>query len=88
VQSAVIVGLRKSLRELSDRLADERTRLTEAGYLPTVGELLFRHGELGIEAELRWHEELREQLPQLTSSPPAKTSQPGRRPRGSRERAD
>lgn len=60
----------KSLRELSDRLADERVRLTKAGYLPAVGELLFRHGELRVEAELRWHEELREKLPQLTSSPP------------------
>lgn len=86
--AAAIDRRRKSLRELSDRLAEERTRLTKAGYLPTVGELLFRHGEIRIEAELRWHEELREQLPQLTSSPAARASQPGSRPPGSRERAD
>jgi DNA-binding PadR family transcriptional regulator len=73
--AAAIDRRRKSLRELSDSLADERTRLTKAGYLPTVGELLFRHGELRIEAELRWHEELREKLPRLTPSPPP-ASQP------------
>lgn len=61
----------QSLRELSDRMAHERTRLTAAGYLPPVGELLFRHGELRVDAELRWHEELREQLPRLASKPPA-----------------
>ncbi len=58
----------KSLRQLSDRLTDERTRLTAAGYLPTVGELLFRHGELRVDAELRWHEELRNRLPELAPS--------------------
>jgi DNA-binding PadR family transcriptional regulator len=47
-----------SLRELHARLVSERTRLTAAGYLPEVGQLLFRHGEIRIEAELRWHEEL------------------------------
>ena len=51
-----------TLRELLGRLADERTRLTDAGYLPVVGQLLFRHGEIRIEAELRWHEELRDAL--------------------------
>lgn len=53
-----------SLRELRDRLQSERTRLTEAGYLPEVGQLLFRHGEVRIDAELRWHQELRERLGQ------------------------
>jgi DNA-binding PadR family transcriptional regulator len=51
-----------SLRELLGRLADERTRLTDSGYLPVVGQLLFRHGEIRIEAELRWHDELRAAL--------------------------
>lgn len=64
--AAVIDRRCKSLRELGDRLADERLRLTKAGYLPAVGQLLFRHGELRVEAELRWHNELREKLPQLT----------------------
>ena len=82
--AAAIDQRSRSLRELSDRLAGERLRLTKAGYLPAVGELLFRHGELRVEAELRWHEELREQLPQLTSSPPVATSQPRRPPAGSR----
>jgi DNA-binding PadR family transcriptional regulator len=51
-----------SLRELQARLAHERTRLTAAGYLPPIGGLLFRHAELRIEAELRWHAELRDRL--------------------------
>jgi DNA-binding PadR family transcriptional regulator len=50
------------LKELLAGLADERTRLTQAGYLPVVAQLLFRHGEVRIEAELRWHEELRDGL--------------------------
>jgi DNA-binding PadR family transcriptional regulator len=78
----------KSLRELIGSLAEERARLTKAGYLPPVGELLFRHGELRVEAELRWHAELREKLPQLTSSPPVTASQARRRSPGSRESAD
>jgi DNA-binding PadR family transcriptional regulator len=61
----------ESLREFSNRLTQERTRLTAAGYLPPVGELLFRHGELRVDAELRWHQELREQLPRLASTPPS-----------------
>jgi len=51
-----------SLRELLGRLADERTRLTRAGYLPVVAQLLFRHGEVRVEAELSWHEALRDRL--------------------------
>ena len=48
------------LKELLAGLADERTRLTQAGYLPVVAQFLFRHGEVRIEAELRWHQELRD----------------------------
>jgi DNA-binding PadR family transcriptional regulator len=60
--SSVIERRTASLRELLARLQSERKRLTAAGYLPIVGELLFRHGEIRVEAELRWHEELRERL--------------------------
>lgn len=69
----------KSLRELGERLTSERERLTSAGYLPPVGQLLFRHGELRIDAELRWHEELRIQLVQPSSEtrpPDGSTSGP------------
>ena len=59
-----------ALRGLADGLQSERTRVTEAGYLPVVGELLFRHGEIRIEAELRWHQELRERLTELAKSAP------------------
>ncbi len=59
----------KSLQELRDRLAEERARLSTAGYLPAVGELLFRHGEIRVDAELRWHKELRDNLPQLAEKP-------------------
>jgi DNA-binding PadR family transcriptional regulator len=58
----------ESLRALADRLYNERRRLTEAGYLPVVGELLFRHGEIRVEAELRWHQELRERLSELANA--------------------
>ncbi len=51
-----------ALQELQARLESERTRLTAAGYLPAVGEMLFRHGEIRVEAELRWHHELRQRL--------------------------
>jgi DNA-binding PadR family transcriptional regulator len=51
-----------ALRELQERLEHERKRLTASGYLPLVGELLFRHGEIRVEAELRWHGELRDRL--------------------------
>jgi DNA-binding PadR family transcriptional regulator len=57
-----------ALRELGDRLQSERSRLTAAGYLPAVGELLFRHGEIRIEAELRWHQELRERVRDLATA--------------------
>lgn len=60
--AAAIDRRSQSLQELRDRLAEERIRLTEGGYLPTVCQLLFRHGELRIEAELRWHAELEERL--------------------------
>jgi len=50
-------------------LSNERERLTTAGYLPVVGELLFRHGEIRIEAQLRWHEELLKRLPELAPEP-------------------
>jgi DNA-binding PadR family transcriptional regulator len=59
----------ESLRGLAERLRSERTRLTEAGFLPVVGELLFRHGEIRIEAELRWHRELRDRLTELANPP-------------------
>jgi DNA-binding PadR family transcriptional regulator len=54
-----------ALEELGASLADERERLTARGYLPTVGLALFRHGEIRVEAELRWHRELLELLPRL-----------------------
>ncbi len=57
-----------SLQELHARLEHERTRLTNAGQLPAVGQILFRHGEIRIEAELRWHQELRARLTELTDA--------------------
>lgn len=60
-----------SLQEFRGRLEHERTRLTAAGYLPVVGQLLFRHGEIRIDAELRWHQELRSRLADLPHPAPA-----------------
>ena len=53
-----------ALRERQAQLRHERDRLTKAGFLPLAGELLFRHGETRIDAELRWHAEVRERLGQ------------------------
>jgi DNA-binding PadR family transcriptional regulator len=63
-------------RELSERLADrrhrvagqlaamagERERLTGQGVLPPLAAAAFRRGELRLEAELRWHEEIEREL--------------------------
>jgi DNA-binding PadR family transcriptional regulator len=63
-------------RELSERLAvrrhrvagqlaamaGERERLTGQGVLPPLAVAAFRRGELRLEAELRWHEEIEREL--------------------------
>ena len=59
---AVIDRRSAALTELQARLSDERARLTAAGYLPPAGQVLFRHAEIRVEAELRWHAEVRERL--------------------------
>jgi DNA-binding PadR family transcriptional regulator len=46
--------LRLALREL----AAERERLTSRGYINALQSLSMRRGELGIEAELIWHDEM------------------------------
>jgi DNA-binding PadR family transcriptional regulator len=48
-------------------LAQEREQLTRKGYLPAVGQALMRHGEMRLEAELRWHAELLEKLPEIAN---------------------
>ena len=68
-----------SLNELHARLENERTRLTQAGYLPVIGELLFRHGEVRVEAELRWHQELRDRLSDLAPAAPKRSGARRRR---------
>jgi DNA-binding PadR family transcriptional regulator len=67
-----------SLRELRSRLENERTRLTDAGYLPAIGQVLFRHGEIRIDAELRWHDELRTRLIELRGVSPRSTGRSSR----------
>lgn len=58
-----------AIRLQLDALARERRHHTEQGYLPVVGQALMRHGELRLEAEVRWHEELLEMLPRLAEAP-------------------
>jgi DNA-binding PadR family transcriptional regulator len=41
-----------------EQLTAERERLTKLGLLPPRARAAFRRGELRLEAELRWHEEL------------------------------
>ena len=55
------------LRAQLHALAGEREQLTRKGYLPAVGQALMRHGELRLEAELRWHAELLDRLPDLAA---------------------
>jgi DNA-binding PadR family transcriptional regulator len=45
-----------------EAMAAERERLTGQGVLPPLAVAAFRRGELRLEAELRWHEELGRQL--------------------------
>jgi DNA-binding PadR family transcriptional regulator len=76
-----------SLQERRDRLEHERTRLTAAGYLPVVGQLLFRHGEIRITGELQWHQELRSRLTELqtpTCASGPESTDPSRRSKSTR----
>ncbi len=62
---AAVQARGRSLEERRIRLEHERERLTAAGYLPVAGQLLLRHGELRLEAELRWQEEILRRLAEL-----------------------
>jgi len=46
-------------------LVRERKQGSENGSLPSVGLILMRHGEVRLEAEIRWHTELLQRLPEL-----------------------
>jgi DNA-binding PadR family transcriptional regulator len=68
---AAIVGQRVDTIAVQLRaIAQERRQLTAKGVLPAVGELLMRHGEERLEAEIRWHRELLSVLPRLREAPP------------------
>lgn len=54
----------EQLRELRDSVVTRREQLRTRG-LPPVGQALMRHAELFLDAELRWHAELLEDLPTL-----------------------
>lgn len=63
---AVIVAQRlQALRLQRDAIAEERRQLTAKAVLPPTGELLMRHGEARLEADIKWHEELLGELPRL-----------------------
>ena len=64
---AVVRQRLDTLRLQLDALSTERRQLTEEKLLPAVGQVLMRHGEVRLEAEVRWHEELLEELPWLTA---------------------
>jgi DNA-binding PadR family transcriptional regulator len=55
-------------RQLADLAAERRSRVA-AGTIPAVGALLMAHGEARLEAEVRWHETLLEELPSLAEGP-------------------
>lgn len=64
----------QTLRTVLASTTRQRERLAEQGYLPPAGLIIFRHSEARVEAELRWHEELLDQLSSLgeqTASWPA-----------------
>jgi DNA-binding PadR family transcriptional regulator len=63
----------EAIRLQLDAIVRERSRWTANGGFPAVGLILMRHGEARLEAELRWHAELLEMLPDLVKSPPAST---------------
>ncbi len=55
----------EAIRLQLEAMVEERERLGGEGAIPAVGLVLMRHGEARLEAELRWHEELLEALPEL-----------------------
>lgn len=64
LEDAVSKRLEK-LRGIRDTIVAERESLELQGFLPAAGQILFRHGEYRVEAEIRWHEELLDWLPRL-----------------------
>jgi DNA-binding PadR family transcriptional regulator len=58
----------EAIRLQLDALVQEREQGAGNGSLPSVGLILMRHGEVRLEAELRWHAELLERLPELAAS--------------------
>jgi DNA-binding PadR family transcriptional regulator len=105
VDVALVVSSGMPAAELRSRLADrkhhldvelqairaERQRDGAAGHLPPATMAVFRHWELRLEAELRWHVELEGQLDQLAERPLFGRSddgnQPVEAPRASRGRS-
>jgi DNA-binding PadR family transcriptional regulator len=53
---------RRRVEAQLEAMVAERERLTGQGVLPPLAVAAFRRGELRLEAELRWHEELGRQL--------------------------
>lgn len=74
--AAVMRARKKRLEAGLEQVSAERARLVERGYLDGIGALVMRRGELYIEAELRWHEELDAVLEDL-GNPPKKRTQNG-----------
>jgi len=64
--------VRRRLDTLRGRLAElvsERREHVAGGTIPVVGAILMAHGEVRLEAEVRWHEMLLEALPSLSEGP-------------------
>jgi hypothetical protein len=53
---------RDTLRIAARQLAAERERLVAKGYIGPLQAAVMRRGELGLQAELDWHEELTQTL--------------------------
>jgi DNA-binding PadR family transcriptional regulator len=57
-----LAARRRRVEAQLEAMAGERGRLTGQGVLPPLAVAAFRRGELRLEAELRWHEELERRL--------------------------
>ena len=61
----VVRQRKRTLSAALESLVEARERLRSKGFLLTIALAIFRHSELRLEAELRWHDELSGMLPTI-----------------------
>jgi DNA-binding PadR family transcriptional regulator len=67
VLRSLLEARQRTIETTLARFTGERTRLEQSGYLRPAARAVFRHWELRLEAERRWHSELAELLRGISS---------------------